>query len=744
MSTHPDPKNFFKDFLEDYFAECEDHLTVVRRELLEIEPFVGKAGIERSVLNELFRSFHSLKGLSGMVGVKEAEELAHEMESYLRVLRDQEVILSPEGFDALLGGTKGLEQTIAAHRHEKPSPDISQIVAALKAVTPQTEKAGAVEQSAPVAALQLKAEDITRLQRATETPGVQAWHFIFTPTQQLSTNGINVNKIRDRLQSLGELIYAAPRMTPEGKIAFDFLLVNALNPNTFIGWENDGLTWAPYLASEKNPHPEAESPNPTIPQSPETAPLNEPDPVSPGPGQPTPISPPIAAPLISQSSNVVRVDLPKLDELMRIMGDLVITRSRLSNQLTHLQEQLPVNHLRPLVEINQILERQLRDLREGVMRVRLVPIGEIFARMQFVVRDLVRETPKQVQVELSGQETEIDKFVVERMMDPLLHLVRNAVSHGLETIEERLQAGKPTTGKIALRAKTCGEMVIIEVEDDGRGIHSPQILQKASSQNLLPQRPHPHLNPQPEDPTTLLEILCTPGFSTREVADLASGRGVGMAIVKNTLQELGGTLTLETHTGQGTKFIIELPLTLAIADVLLLSLGPETYAISASSVREAIALPAEAITVFEQTLMIPYRGKIIPLLRLESLFNLIPTESTPGEPPVPPDSTASAPTPSSPHSALFTGIPQQHAPSYTRAIASNWRVVIVSSGPNTVGIAVDRIIGQREIVVRPLNDPLVQVLGISGATEIGDGRVILILDAPALMRAHHPQPHRTS
>ncbi|MCT7959955.1 chemotaxis protein CheA [Laspinema sp. D1] len=743
MSTHPDPKNFFKDFLEDYFAECEDHLTVVRRELLEIEPFVGKAGIERSVLNELFRSFHSLKGLSGMVGVKEAEELAHEMESYLRVLRDQEVILSPEGFDALLGGTKGLEQTIAAHRDQKPSPDISPIVAALKAVTPQTEKAGAGEQSAPVAPLQLKAEDISRLQRATETPGVQAWHFIFTPTTQLSTNGINVNKIRDRLQSLGELIYAAPRMTPDGKIAFDFLLVNALNPNTFIGWENDGLTWVPYSPDENHP-PSGKSPNPTVPQSPENAPLHEPDPVSPSPPQPAPISAPTAAPLISQSSNVVRVDLPKLDELMRIMGDLVITRSRLSNQLTHLQEQLPVNHLRPLVEINQILERQLRDLREGVMRVRLVPIGEIFARMQFVVRDLVRETPKQVQVELSGQETEIDKFVVERMMDPLLHLVRNAVSHGLETIEERLQAGKPTTGKIALRAKTCGEMVIIEVEDDGRGINAPQILQKASSQNLLPQRPHPLMNPQPDDPTTLLEILCTPGFSTREVADLASGRGVGMAIVKNTLQELGGTLTLETHTGQGSKFIIELPLTLAIADVLLLSLGPETYAISASSVREAIALPAEAITVFEQTLMIPYRGKIIPLLRLESLFNLIPTESTPSDPPVSPDSTASAPTPSSPPSALFTGIPPQHAASYTRAIASNWRVVIVSSGPNTVGIAVDRIIGQREIVVRPLNDPLVQVLGISGATEIGDGRVILILDAPALMRAHHPQPHRTS
>ncbi|WP_232251361.1 chemotaxis protein CheA [Oscillatoria acuminata] len=621
MSTQPDPKNFFADFLEDYFAECEDHLTVVRRELLAIEPFVGKTAIERSVLNELFRSFHSLKGLSGMVGVKEAEELAHEMESYLRVLRDQEVMLSPQGFDALLGGTKGLEQTIAAHRQQTPSPDIKQSVAALKAVTSPTEKASEVADSTPPV-LQLKAEEISRLQRGLATPGAQPWQFIFIPTPELSHQGINVNQIRDRLQNLGPLIYAAPRMTPEGKIQFDFLIVTAVNANTFIGWENDGLTWTPYLVPEANTPQTAE----TTPEDPQVD--SPPEPFS----SPTPDSP-TAAPLISQSSNLVRVDLPKLDELMRMMGDLVITRSRLSNHLTQLQQKLTPPDLRPLTEINQILERQLRDLREGVMRVRLVPIGEIFARMQFVVRDLVRETPKQIRVELSGQETEIDKFVVERMMDPLLHLVRNAVSHGLETIEERQNVGKPLEGTLSLRARTSGEMVIIEIEDDGIGINPAQILEKASSRGLLPQREPRNLHSQNYDSTTLLEILCTPGFSTREVADLASGRGVGMAIVKKTIQELGGALTLETITGQKTKFVIELPLTLAIADALLLSLGPETYAIPQNSVREAITFPATAITLFDQTPMIPYRGKVIPLLRLESLFNLPPGKSTPSNPP---------------------------------------------------------------------------------------------------------------
>ncbi len=752
MSTHPDPTNFFKDFLEDYFAECEDHLTVVRRELLAIEPFVGKQKIEQSVLNELFRSFHSLKGLSGMVGVKEAEELAHEMESYLRVLRDQEIILSPQGFDALLGGTKGLEQTIASHRNETTSPDIHPAIAALKAVTPQTEPEPTVVPESTPPKLQLKAEEITQLEQAVVAPGAIAWHFIFVPTPQLSNHGINVNKIRDRLQSLGPLIYAAPRMTREGKIEFDFLIVSSMNVTTFTGWENDGLTWSPYLDSsdlsrsiEETPPevPPATPPTPSVEPSPVSEPLppksdqNNPKPES--EESPTPVSP--TAPLISQSSNVVRVDLPKLDELMRMMGDLVITRARLEDNLTRMKEKVPVSDLRPLIEINQILERQLRDLREGVMRVRLVSIGEIFARMQFVVRDLVRETQKQVRVELSGQETEIDKFVVEQMMDPLLHLVRNAVSHGLEPIEDREKAGKPIEGKIALRAKTCGEMVVIEIEDDGIGIDQPKVMERAYSRGLYTQESR-NLGQNGYDPTTILEILCTPGFSTRDVADLASGRGVGMAIVKNTIQELGGALSFETAIGQGTRFIIELPLTLAIADAFLVSVSTETYAIPQSSVREAIAFPTSAITVFEQTEMIPYRGKVIPLLRLESLFDLTPSDSRNRQqsPKIPrPNPSPPAATESSGNPAVLTRNLGQFSSGDAYRTHSSLRVVIVGSGPSTVGIAVDRIIGQREIVVRPLNDPFVQVLGISGATEIGDGRVILILDAPALVRTSTPK-----
>ncbi len=762
MSTPPDGNNFFIDFLEDYFAECEDHLTVVRRELLAIEPFVGKNQIEPSVLNELFRCFHSIKGLSGMVGVKEAEALAHEMESYLRVLRDQEVLLSPEGFDALLGGTTGLEQTIASHRNKSSGPDINKAIAQLRAVIPTEEPAPAGGEEALPPQLQLKTEEITRLNRAAVAPGAKAWHFMFVPTPQLSAQGINVNKIRDRLHSLGELIHAAPRMTPEGKIEFHFLIVSSLKMSAFSGWENEGLSWSPYLSglssSPEETHPRLiqfpEEPPPNLPRENPTLPptegvelAHEGESASPIPGEcnlppqteesATPVAPITpSAPFISPSSNVVRVDLPKLDELMRMMGDLVITRARLEDQITRMKERVPLTEMRPLIEINQMLERQLRDLREGVMRVRLVPIGEIFARMQFVVRDLVRETQKQVSVELSGQETEIDKFVVERMMDPLLHLVRNAVSHGLETQEERKKAGKSVEGKLSLRAKTSGEMVVIEIEDDGQGIDQSKVLEKGYERGLVPDSVKSNLLHPVDDPTTLLEILCTPGFSTREVADLASGRGVGMAIVKNTIQELGGMLTFESCRGQGTRFMIELPLTLAIADALIVGVSTEMYAIGTKSIREAISISSRAVTVFERHEIISYGGKVLPLLRLGSLFGLPRLESTPS------DSGngqfSALHDPSNSNSFPFPGTQSNRddgvlSCNYGRS-PDPLRVVIVGSGLNTVGIVVDRIIGQREIVVRALNDPFVQVVGISGATELGDGRVVLILDALALVR----------
>jgi two-component system chemotaxis sensor kinase CheA len=650
------------EFLDDYFAECDEHLTVARRNLLSLEDFLNQSRTDRLPVDELFRSFHSLKGISGMVGVREAEQLAHQMESYLRALRDSQLTLTSEGMDALISGTNLMEQVIAERRAQAPATDISAAMARLEAlvsVSSATKTETRTKAPVPDAASHtLNLDESARPASATDK-GKKIWRFDFVPTPELAERGINVNVVRARLQEIGELIHAAPRVMPHGGIAFEFLVASSVDEMTIAAWSVDGMTCTLH----------------------ETAVAGEPG-SSDGHNSETPVYQGISS---RAPSNLVRVDLGRLDDLMRMVGDLVISRSRLDDHLMHLETTLPSLEWRPLQETNLAIERQLRDLREGVMRVRMVPIGEIFERMRFAVRDLSREFKKQVKVELSGQQTEIDKLLVERMMDPILHLVRNAFSHGLESESERVAAGKSPEGKIALRASAAIEMVVIEVEDDGRGIDAEQVAKRAQAMGLI--------SPGTElDSKALLALICAPGFSTRHEADRASGRGVGMNVVTNTILGLGGTIELNTEVGRGTRFTIQLPMTLAIAEALVVSVGDHTFAVPQSAVREVVEVESSEVNVLENNEIIVHHGGVLPLLRLARIFRL-------------------------PEKARQT-----------------FHVFVVGSGSNTLGIAVDRILGQREIVVRAISDPLIQVAGIAGATELGDGRIVLILDATALCR----------
>jgi chemotaxis protein histidine kinase CheA len=282
-------------------------------------------------------------------------------------------------------------------------------------------------------------------------------------------------------------------------------------------------------------------------------------------------------------------------------------------------------------------------------------------------------------LDLQGQQTEVDKYIVERLADPLLHLVRNAVSHGLETATERVAQGKPAEGMLTLSAWDSGDMVTIELADDGRGIDPERVAERARSLGLLNGE-------SLQDNARLLDVLCMPGFSTREQADRVSGRGVGMDVVQNTVHELGGTLSLTTDVGRGTRFTMQLPLTLTIMDALIVSAGGHTFAIPLPAVREAIEIDPSAVTSLENNALLRYRGRVLPLVRLQQVFRL-PAE--------------------------------QERAGYGLVIGQESHMLILS---------IDRLLDKREIVVRPINDPLVQVVGISGATELGDGRVVLILD----------------
>ena len=669
----PDDVNL-SDFLDDYFAECDEHLFGARRLLLALETSIGRADINRTVLDELFRHFHSLKGISGMVEVRAAEELAHRLEDYLRALRAGDVGLTREGLDALFDGMQTLEQVIAARRAGAPTPPIDAIGARIAGIVPS----GAAPGRAP-------REPALSMPEMTD---LAQWRITFMPTRELVERGVRVDSIRQRLSAAGRIVSAMPRVTGDGAIAFDFVFAGPIDEPVANAWRDDGMTIERVDASSLDvPFGAAARDGAALDAAAgerfaASGPMNDAN---------EPLFPPAAASVAP--SHVVRVDLTRLDELMRNVGDLVISRARLSDSLARVERRVPAGDWRAIQENAVAIDRQLRTLREGIMRVRLVPVGEIFRRMPFVVRDLARETGKRVRLELQGQATEIDKFLIERMMDPVLHLVRNAVSHGIETAEERVAAGKRPEGTIVLSASTAGEVVRIEIADDGRGIDAHAVAVRAQAAGLAIPAGEP-------DAATLLALICAPGFSTREESDRASGRGVGMAVVKATVEELSGTLSLDSRAGQGTRFVVDLPVTLAITDALIAKVGAETFAVPQGAVREVVEVPAGQLLQVERNEMMPYRGGALPIVRLSRLFGIVES-----------------------------GRERRH-------------LFVIGSGTGALGILVDRIVGQREVVVRAIVDPLARVEGISGATDLGDGHVVLILDPAVLVRKMRERPDR--
>jgi two-component system chemotaxis sensor kinase CheA len=625
--------DFLDNFLDDYFAEAEEHLAAIRRALLTLEHSVGHSRIDGGVLEELFRSFHSLKGIAGMVDHRETEALAHELESYLRALREGDAILTTGGMDLLIKAAGALEASIAARRAGKAAGNTGAIVGEIQALITRD---GAAEPAA-----------------ATESRGRGNWLCVFTPSPALIARGVNVDLVRARLREHGDILSAAPMVTPQGSVAFQFEVSATLSDELMGEWLADGLQFTPIALSEAS-----------LPAAADTQELSG---------------------GILSSGHYVRVDLARLDELMRMIGNLVILRSRLTDTLARSERHLPPSHYREIQDDAEAIERELRELREGVMRIRLVPIGEIFRRMPFVVRDLARDSGRSVNVVLSGQDTKIDKFLVERMMDPVLHLVRNAVSHGIELPAEREAAGKPPAATLRLSASSSGETVVIEIADDGRGIDVARVAERAKQAGLA-------LPSGPIDNVALLEVISAPGFSTREESDRVSGRGFGMNVVRETLQELGGTIQLETEPGKGTRFIIELPLTLAITAAMLARIGDQIFAVPQAAVREVAEFEADAIHALQGAEVVEFRGAPLPILRLSTTLGIAPSG------------------------------------------AARFHAFIIGTGAAAVGLLVDRIVGHREIVVRSTADPLIRVDGVTGATDLGDGRAVLILDAAAIAR----------
>jgi len=655
------------ELMDDFYAEADEYFTNIRAQLAALESSLKAGSFDRAALESLFRSMHSLKGISAIVVLRDVEQLAHAAEDFLRQLSKGFRSLNDEGLQVLMDATKRLEQIVTAHRLKKNPAEISSLVrelARFSGVTPTMQPAASTVAAAPpppsvTTPVVPRAEPIAVDVSAIHARGLTAWRCLFSPSKTLDARGINVGSVRQRLSQLGEIISAVPRIAKGGSMTFDFVVAFREPPTDLAAWEADGLLLTPI---------ETAAPDVPAKSAVSSTVLNT--------GEDDQSSGFFIAP-----SHFVRVDLARLDELMRLAGDLVIHRSRLEDRL-HRAVGPAAKDRSGLHEVNQAFARTLRDLRHAIGAVRMVSIAEIFARMPFVVRDLARETGKQARLVLQGQQTEVDKFVVERLKEPLLHLVRNALSHGIETPAQRVAAGKPAEATLRLHASTEGDWVVIRVRDDGRGIDATAIIKRAAAQGL----PVPKMI----DHASVLNLLCAPGFSTREEADLASGRGVGMAVVQNAVRQLAGSLSLDTELGLWTEFTLRLPLTLSIMPAFIVHLAGQSCAIAQHSVEQILQMNADQVRIIQKTEIVPYRDGLLPLVRLRQRFG------------------------------------------FPAANPTELVIVVANSERGSVGLVVDRVLSIREVVVRAMADPLVQVPGVSGATELGDGRPVLILDTVAL------------
>jgi two-component system chemotaxis sensor kinase CheA len=415
-----------------------------------------------------------------------------------------------------------------------------------------------------------------------------------------------------------------------------------------------------------------------------TLPLPEPVPMAP-PATPFPIQAgqPTSAPPAAEAGSL-RVGVEKIDELINIVGELVITHAMLS-QLSRSVSGPAADGLRSGI---QQLERNTRQLQESVMRVRMLPISVVFNRFPRLVRDLAQRLEKQVELRISGETTELDKTVLEKIGDPLVHLVRNCVDHGIEKPDLRLGAGKDALGVIHLNASHRGGSVVLEVSDDGAGLDEQRIMAKARSAGLT--GPHETLSPE-----QVQELIFVPGFSTAPTTTEVSGRGVGMDVVRRNISDLGGKIEVHSERGAGSRFVITLPLTLAIVDGLSLAVGDQTYIVPMTSTIESLRLtPTQVTTIADGREVFGFRNEYLPIVRLYKIFGLTPRAR-----------------------ALHEGL-----------------VVIVEGGGRRIGLFVDDLLSQQQVVIKSLETNYGRVPGVAAATILGDGSVALILDVADLIR----------
>ncbi len=676
-------------FHEAFFDESFEALDTMEASLLKLD--IGAP--EPELINTIFRVAHSIKGGSATFGFDEVASFTHTCETLLDELRSNRMQVTRQITDLLLKSVDVMREMLRAVQHKEPVD--AQRVADVQF---DMELAIAQKDSAPAPSAASPSIQVEAAPAASEQPAAAAhrWRIQFRPYPQLFAHGNDPLRMMRELAEVGDLTVktdasALPRLAELDPascyLSWDLTVeteaTREVIDQVFDWAEGDcELVVSDELATGSAPQtqtaevaaPKTDAPAPAAKSEQAPAPrpqlhaVGEHDTPKHGLGD----------------GSSIRVSTEKIDELMNTVGELVITQSMLM--------QLGAKVSGPVAEQLRSglaqLERNMRELQESVMRVRMLPISFVFSRFPRMVRDLSSRLGKQVDLKMSGEQTELDKTVLEKIGDPLVHLVRNSVDHGIEMPDARIAAGKPPTGTVYLEAYHKGGNITVEVGDDGAGLNKDKILAKARDRGLV--GPSDQLADE-----QIYDLIFLAGFSTAEQTTDISGRGVGMDVVRRNIKELGGTIEVRSQPGKGSRFIITLPLTLAIVDGQSVCVGDETYIVPLVTIIESLQLkPGMVNKVAGQGEVFWFRDGYLPIVRLYEVFGAKPRTTQ-----------------------LHEGL-----------------IMVVEGEGRRVGLFVDDLLGQQQVVIKSLETNFRRVDGISGATILGDGQVALILDVPALVR----------
>jgi two-component system chemotaxis sensor kinase CheA len=716
---------------DEFFSEAQELVDALGRDLLSLDEGLRAGRPDAELINDVFRGVHTLKGLSGLFGATRMAGLSHELEDVLDDLRLGRIELTSEVLDLLFQAVSLYSRLLSAESGAatEPEREVEQLLFALGQLS-QGHNRGAVgvvaQYELDTSLLGVLTEYEEHRLRANVQQGLTLYRI--RSSFSLATIDRALEELKAQARPHGEIVTYLPSGSSTNVDAIELEILMASRASLK---ELRSAIVVPNVTIEEIPRRTSPSTVAPIAGTQETGASTETgtssaarEPVagqaasrlpeqrgSVGADQGMERKPATSVAAIERPSNAaipqrgavpnrelslrsasqsVRVDIRKLDRLMTIVGELAIVKTAIT-RLTDRERRRGSGSRELSIELgrlNRSLERHLAQMQSGILEVRMVPLGQAFDKLARIVRQISRELDRDVNLVVTGADTELDKLIVEELSDPLMHMIRNAIDHGIERRDERIGVGKPPLGTIALNAFQKGNQVVIEVEDDGRGMDHSALLSAAVRRGILTTEEAKELT-QGE----VLALVFMPGFTTKEVATDLSGRGVGLDVVKTNISKLGGVVDIASEMGIGTKMTITLPITLAIIRVLLVEIGARLFAVPLASVEEAIVLDETQVRTVESREVLTVRGASLPICRLARLFGL------------------------------------QQTPRSKRGAF----VVIVQVGARRLGLVVDDLVGQQDIVIKPLGKSLRMVRGFAGATELGDQRIALVVDVGALI-----------